>query len=355
MRKDPLNDWYTLYETPDTSFQDFGVDGHKLYQYKILAVDNDLNVSEASGVVSAVAASFDSGILFVEETSSGGSLNPTEAEQTAFYNSIFTDVPHVEHEINTSSEALNRSMAGQYKTILWFDDDINVQLFSVSTDSVEWFLGYETNFVLAGWRTMVTLSGGGVQGPGDILYDAFEITGVTEQASMDFTGATGQNGWPDVEVKPGGIFGGTLPTISKLTLPTGTSAEVIYTYNSVSGDPAFDGQPVGVAYETENGKRVALSFPIYYLTGSSATALIAKIMDHLAPEFVEYGDANSDGSVNLLDILFLISYRYDSGQEPENLNLADVNGDCRINLLDILYLIAAIYDDGPDPVMGCVE
>ncbi len=355
MRKDPLNDWAVLDETTDTSYLDMAVDGHKLYQYEVLAVDNDMNVSTASSIVSAVPASFDSGILFVEETSSSGSLNPTEAQQTAYYDSIFAGVSYIEQEINSASEALNRSTAGQYQTIIWFDDDINVQLFSGSIDSVEWYIGYPTNFVLAGWRTLINLSGGGTQGPGDILYDAFDITGVTEQTSLDFTGATGQNGWPNVEVKPGGIFNGTLPTISKLTLPPASSAEVIYNFNSASSDPSFNGQPVGVAYETPNGKRVALSFPVYDLTSASATALIGKIMDYFGQETVKYGDANNDNAVNLLDILFIISYKYATGPAPIHPNLADPNGDCSINLLDILYLISSIYEDGPAPVMGCVE
>jgi hypothetical protein len=355
MRKDPLNDWAVLDETTDTTYTDTAVDGHKPYQYKILAVDNDLNESTASDIVSAIAATFDSGILFVEETSAEGGLNPAEYEQTAYYDSIFTGISFVEQEINTAAQALSRSSAGQYGTIFWFDDDINVQLFSVSADSVSWYLGYPTNFVLAGWRTIINLSGGGVQGPGDFLYDAFEITGVTEQEALDFTGATGQGGWPSVQVKPGGIFGGALPVISKLTLPPASSAQVIYTFNSQSGNPNFNGQPVGVAYEIAGSRRVALSFPIYYLTSASASALMAKIINYFGQEIVRYGDANGDGAFNLLDILLLIRYKYESGPAPVDPNLADVNGDCAVNLLDILYMIAALYEGGPDPVMGCVE
>ena len=68
------------------------------------------------------------------------------------------------------------------------------------------------------------------------------------------------------------------------------------------------------------------------------------------------GDANADGSVNLLDILRLIDVIYDEpAGEPHNEigcdALYDANGSGlsvdspEINLLDVLYLINAIYDD----------
>lgn len=66
------------------------------------------------------------------------------------------------------------------------------------------------------------------------------------------------------------------------------------------------------------------------------------------------GDANSDGAVNLLDITFLIAYKYKNGPEPEFLVACDVNGSGtpeapEVNLLDITYLIAFKYKEGPEP------
>jgi hypothetical protein len=62
------------------------------------------------------------------------------------------------------------------------------------------------------------------------------------------------------------------------------------------------------------------------------------------------GDANMDNAVNILDVTFLISYLYKSGQEPDPPEVADVNSDARINILDITYLINFLYKGGPDPV-----
>jgi len=61
------------------------------------------------------------------------------------------------------------------------------------------------------------------------------------------------------------------------------------------------------------------------------------------------GDANLDGNLNLLDIIYLIQYKFHDGPPPRMFASADVNVDGNINLLDILYLIDSIYKNGPAP------
>lgn len=65
------------------------------------------------------------------------------------------------------------------------------------------------------------------------------------------------------------------------------------------------------------------------------------------------GDANGDGYKNLIDILYLIAFKYGDGPQPYPVMQAgDMNNDGDVNLLDILYLIDNIYGvpPGPDPV-----
>jgi len=69
------------------------------------------------------------------------------------------------------------------------------------------------------------------------------------------------------------------------------------------------------------------------------------------------GDANSDQNINLLDILFIISYVYEDPYgyppNPDGCDAQlDANGDHVVNLLDILYLIDYKYGTplGPAPV-----
>ena len=61
-------------------------------------------------------------------------------------------------------------------------------------------------------------------------------------------------------------------------------------------------------------------------------------------------DANSDGSINLMDIVFLLYFLYRHGTAPEQLANCDVNFDGAVNLMDITYLMTYLYRAGPPPL-----
>jgi len=61
------------------------------------------------------------------------------------------------------------------------------------------------------------------------------------------------------------------------------------------------------------------------------------------------GDADDNGSVNILDATFLISYIYLDGPAPVPSEKADVNSSGSINILDVTYYINYLYKDGPAP------
>jgi hypothetical protein len=61
------------------------------------------------------------------------------------------------------------------------------------------------------------------------------------------------------------------------------------------------------------------------------------------------GDADGDGILNMLDILFSIGYLYKGGPAPNPVESADADCDGTVNMLDILYLIAYLYKGGPEP------
>ena len=60
------------------------------------------------------------------------------------------------------------------------------------------------------------------------------------------------------------------------------------------------------------------------------------------------GDANSDGTLNILDATFLINYLYKDGPAPDP-NCGNVNAENGINILDVTYLINYLYKEGPPP------
>ena len=62
------------------------------------------------------------------------------------------------------------------------------------------------------------------------------------------------------------------------------------------------------------------------------------------------GDADNSGSMNLLDILYIINYLYKGGPAPEpDVLMADADCDGAISILDANYIIDYLYNGGSAP------
>jgi len=354
-RPEAGGDWEVIADAViDTFYLDLAALPQTLYEYTVVAVDGSANESAPSVIGTAAAATFDGGVLLVDEYDSGV---PSELQNVAaFYEELFDGIDYTKEQLSGYSDnlELTRSIAGQYNYIFWMDDDWNYNLFSYSQDSVDWFLGFQTAFCLSGYETIYYLTGQVPQFPGDFAYDHFGIRQLLYIPNADFVGAHGQGGWPDVTVNPLSDLGPRLPSVSLLDhLP---NAEVIYTYDAFSNDPAREGHPVGVAFDNGTSRAIALTFPLYFLDVATAHQFILKALSYFAGEenYVP-GDCNEDGIINVLDILFLVNYKFKEGPAPVHLNSADVNGDCIIDVLDILYLINFKFKNGPELLMGCVQ
>ena len=59
------------------------------------------------------------------------------------------------------------------------------------------------------------------------------------------------------------------------------------------------------------------------------------------------GDVSHDGIVNIIDVVYIINYKYKGGPPPEPLSIANVNSDGDINILDIVCIINFKYKGGP--------
>jgi len=64
---------------------------------------------------------------------------------------------------------------------------------------------------------------------------------------------------------------------------------------------------------------------------------------------VQSGDVNADGSINILDVTYLVGYLYRDGPDPIPLQSGDPDCNGNINILDVTYLIAYLYREGPAP------
>lgn len=92
-------------------------------------------------------------------------------------------------------------------------------------------------------------------------------------------------------------------------------------------------------------------YPVFTTPGNHAylPAFIGLNSIGIEPEEPSCGDTYADGSINILDIIYLINFRYKGGPAPEPMSIADVNGDGDVNILDIIYLINYKFKDGPEP------
>ena len=61
------------------------------------------------------------------------------------------------------------------------------------------------------------------------------------------------------------------------------------------------------------------------------------------------GDIDNDNIINVLDIVYLIDYKFNDGPVPPILGACDVNSDDLINILDIILLIDYKFKGGPAP------
>ena len=65
------------------------------------------------------------------------------------------------------------------------------------------------------------------------------------------------------------------------------------------------------------------------------------------------GDANTNGSINISDAVYLIAYIFFGGPAPNPFLAGDANCNGTVNISDAVYLIAYIFSGGPAPCALC--
>ncbi|SYZ72918.1 putative Subtilisin [Candidatus Zixiibacteriota bacterium] len=83
------------------------------------------------------------------------------------------------------------------------------------------------------------------------------------------------------------------------------------------------------------------NYRVNYLPRIAAGQLLAR--------YIQRGDANNTGVINILDISYLINYLYKSGPAPVTFSAGDANSTLNINILDVSFLINYLYKGGPAP------
>jgi len=65
------------------------------------------------------------------------------------------------------------------------------------------------------------------------------------------------------------------------------------------------------------------------------------------------GNADNRGSVDIDDVVFLISYIFAGGPSPDPLDSGDADCSQAVDIDDVVYLIAYIFSGGPEPCADC--
>ncbi|MCP4566912.1 MAG: hypothetical protein GY841_04960 [FCB group bacterium] len=89
---------------------------------------------------------------------------------------------------------------------------------------------------------------------------------------------------------------------------------------------------------------------LIYVGGRDALTILS---NPYASGVVYCGEANSDGSLNIGDPVFVINYIFKDGPAPVPLCRGEANGDSSLNIGDVVYVINYIFKDGPPPITPC--
>jgi hypothetical protein len=295
-RKVGADGQYEQYEqvTDAEMFIDEDLQSNVRYYYQVTQVDTTGLESDPSPEDYAKIFSLDSGILLVDEMRDfgGGQGNPTDEEQDLFHQFISDGYLVEFHDFNLDG-SLRVNDIGPYSTIVWIDDDATSQYLADVASVLAAYLDIGGNLLFAGYRSLVTY---GIQRPlefgqGDFPFEYLFINEVNSTNSLDFSGATGSNGWPDLEVLPERVipqWNGLLLGVDVMDL--GNGAIPIYHYISASGDTLYDGKPVGISVEGQDYNAIHLTFPLYAMGDAAARDLFVTAMDLFGEQSTGIGD-----------------------------------------------------------------
>ena len=278
----------------DTMFIDPSLQSNTRYYYNIATVDTMSLSSERSHTDYSKVISFDSGLLMVDETRDGNGSQglPTDAQQDSFYSYLTRNYRVTFHDI-ANEGALRINDIGPFSAIAWMDEDVYNHNLANFDSPLGQYLSFGGNLLIVGWREF--FSYGSVRPmaflSGSFPHDYLRIDTVNCRTSWDFSGASGVDGLPNLNLLPERVlpsWNGLLLGVDVMSIRD--SVDVIYTYNSQSGDTLTQGRPAGIAIYGNGYKCINLSFPLWQMPPDSADIAFQRAMEFLGEPVSIAGD-----------------------------------------------------------------
>ncbi len=273
----------------DTTFRDSGLASGIAYYYVCAAVDTTGNEGPRSPERSGKAITLDRGILLVDETRNGTGArgSPSDEQQDAFWHFLlgwfnFTDWDATDLGVPAPGDL------GPYSTVVWHADEYQQQLAADAVPGLANYLSEGGRLFYSGWKPILGILGSGnypfTFSPGSFPYDQLGLAVARQSTALDFIGATGTLGYPDLRIDSLKTFPAAAGRLSFIDALYPRDAEPVAAFVSQSGD-TFAGKPVAVRRLAGPGKVVFLGFPLYYCENEPARAFAVKALSDLGEPY----------------------------------------------------------------------
>lgn len=241
-----------------------------------------------------VTATKNQGILVVDDGNGQLAGRPPATGDTnvdTYYDNLLTALnapKKAKWDVLTQGNPTPKRGFGNYSTVIWVSDEANFVVLPRQTQLATDYLKLGGNLWIIGWRGVNQLAGTtpvanfGTGFP--FLYDYLKLASTRQTPGnlFEFTGVTGTNGHPNMNVEntknpiPG--RNGLSPIDVFTVRGDVAAAQPIYTFNAFSGNPDFQGAVTGMKYLGTDYKIAVFGFPMYHMKADEAQAAARKIL-----------------------------------------------------------------------------
>ncbi len=278
------------------------------YYYRVCSIDLSGNQSPLSDPVKTRPVTLNSGILIVDETQDFAGTNPlqpSDEQVDQFYERIMNNFQTITSLDLASSQApLRLADIGIYSSILWHGNDFADMAYPFDIrDALSAYMSMGGKLLYTGYHPTtgfaLNTTYPATFDPTSYLSSVLGIASTDYNVAARFRYANPRvNGFPQLTVdndKTTANLNGHLFHIESLHATT--NATNIYSYGSDYGDETnqgqFNGDPIAIMKNYDQGKAIILSFPLYNMLEPDARALVNHVLHNIFMEPSSIDDPTS--------------------------------------------------------------